>query len=424
MIQSDTYYYFRTARQGDEHRLSLLAQQIGSFGHLTSDTTKNRSQVEDSEKIAAGRMRLDQADIIFITEKRTKNSNPMAGTCKLGRMAAACWSKVEGEQRRHHSSSKDMQDVVSDCTELQFEAWPLNAIEFGGNRVSPELRKQGVGAFQTAARLLFLKKNANSVRDMAGNISCLCSSLRTCTLYDYVHSSEFKRMCLSTADEKTWSSLAETVGMSLSGEDSWLDAIRSVDKDKIDYYPFYEQVVRPLLGSISYDDADRYRYSNLDENGQSPFLQRMLGGTGKVRNIHLYIEMLRAEVRVLLGKVHSETVNAEKALLNAKFVHNGRFDILDAGPIYQRDVQDLVRCISTRTYCIRPLSHTESTKGVQDRSIVLDKAFFCPSKTSIKEFGAIYCLAHRDHDAGEILVDPSIYGCESLRGVAEVDVVE
>ena len=416
MLSRSEFYSMRAAHPDDAVALCSLARLIGSFGHLTDNIDKNSASIEMSRLVLDGRAQLDQSDLVFLTEHHQNQVVQACGTCKLGRMIAACWHRDLGRARTYTHTNRDLNSSPS---ELEYETFPKKAIEFGGNRVSPTYRNRRLGYYQTLSRLMFLKANHAWVNQVAGEIEWLCSSLRTVTIYEILKrlSKPDRTIDMTFGSEEfppNGSMLRAFVefAQNMSTADAWAEYLES-RRALLDVYPFYEQVVRTLLGGIDYAEADQLRYANVNEDGQSPFLQRMLGGDAKQRRIFIYNHMMSFENRMFLGEVHPETVGAEMALKKARFIYNGRHDIMDAGAIYERRVAGQIdRCVVTQRASIKRLPRI-----VQESPLTV---VLFPVGCSAGDFWTVLCAADSNGD-DTLRVDENVHDFVSARGTELVE---
>jgi arginine/ornithine N-succinyltransferase beta subunit len=187
----------------------------------------------------------------------------VVGSCKLGSTESMAWHRTI--ERRTTWRGRKAEYFV-----FELEHSGSNAVELSGNAVDPALRRNGIGRFQVQARLLFL----------------------------HLHPPPQATHCY-----------ANLLAPEFDGE-----------------YPLYEAIVRPLLGGMDYDEADRLRYRTTAE------IVSLLKGS-KAGGPRFPDHLIPANLRPLMG-VAKPLVGSVQATLEAYGLRpNGHFDLLDFGPL-------------------------------------------------------------------------------------------
>lgn len=308
------YLVARPARTDEaEIRQLLSAAETVNLGNTRSDTV--RELVSISEETLHGAVPWDQGLVYLATEYHAPGiAEPMiAGSCKLQCMVGACWA-LKPHVRWAHRRYRSQYDV------LIYESERTYGLEMAGNVVLPRYQSQRIGTFHTQARLLFALIHVREPMDH---------------LY---------------ADLLT----PDTNGV----------------------YPFYEHVVKALIGNISYDQADRLRYEDVT------LLDALLGPNDVAREpaCQFPIHILPEEIRSQFGTIREITQRAQRALERYNFKKINKFDFLDGGQYFSLASEDLHRLPAVRDLRARL------------KPVLPDSTNFLtlvPAKRSMEEFACV-----------------------------------
>lgn len=272
----------RPARADEAEILDLLAAaEAVNLGNTRPDTV--RELVAISQDTLRGAVPWDQGLLYLTTEYHAAGgaAPAIAGSCKLQCMVGASWAR-KAHVRWAHRRYRSEYDVLS------YDSAKTYGLEMAGNVVLPQYQSKGIGRFHTQARLLFV----------------------------LVHNLE--PMTHLYADLLT----PDTHGI----------------------YPFYEHVVKPLIGNISYDQADRLRYEDVS------LLDALLGPNAVANEpaCQFPIHILPEEIREQFGTIREITKRAQRALERYSFGKIDRFDFLDGGQYFSLSTQDLRRLPEVR----------------------------------------------------------------------------
>ncbi len=282
----------RPARTEDVCSLERIASNV-AIGNTRPDQDRIIKQIELSEQVLSNPSFPPRQGIIYLVTEMYKAGKPpkIVGHGKLQYAASASWQLATRARSHDNNSSVDV-PVLRYSSEL------TEALEIAGNAVLPAFRNMKIGKFQTFARVLF------AVQHKMPGVKLLFADLLT--------------QRTSPAEATGKKNLGKPAGNSYR-------------------FPFYEQVVRPLLGNVEYDEADLRRYDDIDtSNGSCAFLNSHLGSQvlsdGRVESaVELVLHALPPSVLKYLGKVGKDTVGAEKSLRAIGFRESDKRDILDGG---------------------------------------------------------------------------------------------
>ena len=221
-------------------------------------------------------------------------------------------------------------------------------IELAGNSVLVEMRDRRVGRFITESRVLFLKIYGEEIIE----------DLDIDSLND-----------------------AQVVSNLLT--------------DDVDgQYPFYENVVRPLVGGKEYAYIDEKRYDHI------PLLDDFLGSDSpeKEDGVSIPRHLLPQIIDNKIGHVREQTIGAEVALKRFGFRKAGKYDALDGGLYLTTPLGTLVNVVETRDYTCR-----RQRKDVLLEDPKAHHATIAPTKREMADFGCVRALVRQDDDEPGIL---------------------
>ena len=319
----------RPAVEGDLDRLIEIAQEV-NLGSTRPDKKSILEQIAICKNTLTGSISWEQGILYLVTEIVSDNgSREVVGSCKLQKMAEGCWARVTHQRVAKMVSEGRRRRAEYD--QLAYDSSKINALEFSGNAVLQAYRNQGIGTFHTQARLLFL--------------------------------------------------LAHTVpGIKYLYADLLTDSIDNA-------FPFYETVVRPLIGrDIGYDAADDLRYFD------TQFFESLLGKVGDSDPpVQIPIHTLPPDIRRNLGKVRDQTIPAKKVLEKYKFRETRKFDLLDGGQYMEIHLDELKRSNFDQRLTAKRSTHAVAPN---EQSVA-----FSPADRSPSEFFAVRTQAKiRDRD--------------------------
>jgi arginine/ornithine N-succinyltransferase beta subunit len=208
----------------------------------------------------------------------------IVGSCKLGSTESMAWHRTV--ERRTTWGGRKAEYFV-----FELEHSGSSAVELSGNAVDPALRRNGIGRFQVQARLLFL----------------------------HLHPSPQATDCY-----------ANLLAPEVSGE-----------------YPLYEAIVKPLLGGMDYDEADRLRYRTTAE------IVSLLKD-GKAGGPRFPAHLVPAGLRPLMGVAKPLVGSVQAALESYGLRPNGHFDLLDFGPLLSASLRQVKRQLAPERLSARP----------------------------------------------------------------------
>lgn len=335
------------AREADVDILARIAGYV-NLGNTRPTSVKDHFKM--SADTLAGALTWRQGLVFFATRARLEDGSwELIGSCKLQLLVDECWRKISRKRNAHRGKR------VAEYDLLQFDNTDSKGLELAGNVVSPEFRRQGVGTFHTQARLLFVQ------------------------MYELPEIETLFADLLTTSDN--------------------------------DGYPFYEHVVKPMLGNLSYDEADDLRYS--DREAVADLLGSVRGslkGVGGAAEIPLHV--LPSEIVKRFGVVREETIGAKRILERYGFRRSEKFDLLDGGQFYSLRVDDL-----HRMPIFRKLVLAESR--VSDAEQLLFS--LAPTKRAMPDFQCIRAPGHIDENS--LVIPQDVLIQSGLRTGEEVLIV-
>lgn len=279
------FFVARVAKENDIPALVGLAQET-DVGNIKADAALIAREIEMSHRTLQGDVPWKQGMLFLVTDYYDGRHAPfVVGQAKIRWAFGSCWLKVP--RTRIWEETRSMHHA------LVYHSERSAALEFAGNAVSEKHQSQGIGSFQIKTRILFVL-----LHDLPGVTKIFADLLTT----------DFKGR-----------------------------------------YPFYEEIVRPLLADLDYDEADRLRYEA--RGGQVRFFDHHLGATpdGSQPACELMIHALPAHIRKNLGSVRSKTLAAAHALEKYGFTPCDRYDLLDGGQYVETSIDSLRSTIHTTT---------------------------------------------------------------------------
>ncbi len=330
----------RPAREEDEEirKLVMIASNV-NLGATRAVPAQVRFMVRLSRDTLLGRVPWDQGLLYLATECHAKRGGQprIVGSCKLQFPLHAKW-RIETRTRVAQKKHR------SECGVLVFDSSRHDGLEMAGNAVLPEARGLGVGGFHVAARLLFISMFDIPVTHLFANL-------------------------LTT--------------------------------DVQGAYPFYESVVRPLLGGIDYDHADELRYEDSD------LVTQLLGSTwDRQPPVQFPVHVLPEEVRDHLGEVRTITRRAQYSLEKYGFRRAPTLDLLDGGQYFELPVEELRR---------RPIFRELYPVASKREAMSDDYVTFAPMARSQEEFVCVRCRGRIDETDLSISIPSYVFRLLSLR---------
>jgi arginine/ornithine N-succinyltransferase beta subunit len=312
----------RPAQPEDLESLLEIAKEV-NLANTRADPEAILRQIDISEKTLANAVSWDQGLLLLSTRLYDhENQSCVVGNCKLQMMVDACWIKVP-RQRVGRMPARPRFRVEYDV--LRYSSSKSAAMELSGNAVLQKYWGLGIGKFQIQARLLFLLTHE------IPSVACLEADLLT----------------------------------------------RSVRKT----FPFYERVVRAMVGNLEYDDADVLRYTDIG------FFESLLGPVGGEPAMHIPLHSLELEILEALGTVREQTKAVQAVLHSYGFRKSNKYDLLDGGQYYETGIDDFKRASFDRDLLARKATHVDEAWPM---------VATCPSKRPPAEFVALKCRANID----------------------------
>lgn len=222
-------------------------------------------------------------------------------------------------------------------------------IELAGNSVLAEMRDRRIGRFITESRVLFLKIYGEQIID---NLNI-----------DSLNHAQVVSNLLTKND--------------VNGQ-----------------YPFYENVVRPLVGGKEYSYVDEKRYDHI------PLLDDFLGSDDPEQEDGVSIprHLLPKTIDDDIGLVREQTIGAEVALKRFGFHKDSKYDALDGGQYLTTPLGTLVNVVETRDYTCR-----RQRKDVLLANPRAHHATIAPTKRAMADFGCVRALVYQDDDEPGVL---------------------
>lgn len=276
--------------------LVSLASSV-NLGATRPNVDQIAAHCKTSAWTTAGLVPWDQGLLFLVTDLTDDNGNTeIGGSCKLQFALDACW-----ERRNHSRVTRKGQ--VSSFTVLRYSDEKHGGLEMAGNVVRPDLRGHGLGRFHVQARLLF-----SSIYPPP-KINHLFANLLT--------------------------------------------------TDNDGRYPFFEEIVRPLLGDVEYDQADHLRYTEPDA------IRAFLGATESGAEVEILFHAMPREIREQFGAVRAITRRVQRVFERYGFQRGNRFDLLDGGQYYELPLSRLQRLPAFRDLLCRPVrGEIQNSSGI------------------------------------------------------------
>jgi arginine/ornithine N-succinyltransferase beta subunit len=336
----------RPALPDDLLHLLTMAEEV-NLGNTRADEKRIRQQIKDCHATLAGTLQWEQGLLYLVTEVLGEKTPELVGSCKLQKMAEGCWAKLP-HARVGRTVADDRRRA--EYEELVFDASKKNALEFSGNVVPEAHRNQGIAKLHGQARLLYLVTHG------------------------------FPGVVYLYADLLT-------------------DRVNGV-------FPFYELIVRPLIGAdIDYDAADDLRYNAM------AFYEAVLGKLGdNYPPVSIPIHALPEQIRSHLGRVREQTIPAQKVLRKLGFRESNKYDLLDGGQYMEIQFADLKRANN-----VRPLTAMQVAAPIAETD---PSVTFAPASRAPHEFFAVRAPAHIDDN--KLLLSADLYRALELERKGEV----
>lgn len=358
------YLLARPVKDTEEEILTLskIAKEV-NMGNSRPEYIKIHVRASNETLHKDNLVPLEQGVIFFATEfhEFDKGLPQLVGSCKIQHLFDACWIKNRRPRLAHKGEYFSSTDI------LAYDSKRSNTMEMAGNAVLDEFRGQGIGKFQIQARILYvLIFGIGSYKNLAANLLTV------------------------SRDSK---------------------------------YPFYEDVVKPLLGKthkknqddddssntlslseekfIEYDDADHLRYYD------APLLDDLLGKTTNHPVVQFPIHILPEYIKSNFAVVREITTRAQNVLERYGFSKLDKFDLLDAGQYIGTTYHHFRNSCSKY---FRSLYLQSFTSMPENASYIT----FAPSRSTKQNFKAIRVRAVLD---GETLSIP-----EDVRHELEIKV--
>lgn len=310
----------RPAREADDEVRTLvdIAATV-NMGATRAEPSQVRLMVQLCRDTLTGSIPWDQGLLYLATEYHGAPGEAprLAGSSKL---QFPLHDKWRVDKRKRVGQKKH----VSECEMLVFDATPADALEMAGNAVLPEMRGVGVGSFHVAARLLFVSMFPLPITHLFAN--------------------------LLTTD--------------IGGK-----------------YPFFEEVVSPLLGGMDYDQADQLRYED------TGLIAQLLGNTWDHQPpVQFPLHILPKRLRDRLGEVRHITRRAQTSIERYGFRPTDKLDLLDGGQYFELPIEAL-----HRRPLFRELTPVPGEVRPGDRYLT-----FAPLNRSVERFCCVRCRARID----------------------------
>ena len=251
------YLVARPAVAADLTAILQVARHV-NLASMRAEETKTRLAIEQSRHTLAGDLPWQQGLLLLAADLFPLEGKPceLAGQVKLQVGWGGCWRK--SRQSRLFQASGVQTWAEQEC--LSYEPNPHDeyALELAGLSVLPQHQGKRVSRFLADSWAIFVLLYQKELQRRIGTIAHLYANVLT----------------------------ADAHGK----------------------FPFYERVVRPLLGGLDYDSVDNHRYCRC--NARSPMLDEFLDERGDQPRARIACHLLSEELRNDLGKVRPESMAA------------------------------------------------------------------------------------------------------------------
>lgn len=337
----------RIAQPRDLPALLRLAEET-DVGSIRADPERIAREVEICHQTLAGEAPWEQGMLFLVTDCHRPGVAPaLVGQAKIRWAFDACWLKIT--RVREWRGETTAHDV------LVYHSEPSGALEFAGNAVLRRFQSQGIGSFHTKARILFL------------------------LLFDPPGVNQI---------------FADFLTMEVRGR-----------------YPFYEEIVRPLLGDRDYDEMDALRSEARGRRVE--LFDSHLGPTDDQHACEILLHALPPAIRDAFGLVRPESRAAAKALQRYGFTPCDKYDLLDAGQYMETSIASLRATHRTETLSVEKAPRSDPADNTET-------LVFAPRR-GMAEFIAIRSAAIA---AGhELLIDPQLFRALNLTAGEPVEVL-
>jgi arginine/ornithine N-succinyltransferase beta subunit len=290
----------RPAARSDLAAVVELTRHV-NLASMRGEREKVQVAIEQSIRTLAGDLPWQQGLLSLAADLFPLGDGPceLAGNIKLQVGWGGHWKKTKHDRLFHVPGLQ----TWAEHEYLTYQPNPHDeyTLEFAGLSVLPRHQGKRISRFLTQAWVLFVLLYREELRRRLGTIASLYANLLT---------------------------------PDAGGE-----------------YPFYEQVVRRLLGGLDYDTVDAYRYARC--NARSPILDEFLDERGDQPRARILYHLLPEDLRHNLGRVRDQTVGCQKNLERFGFGRVDKFDVLDGGPYYENTLARLERAAERREYLVR-----------------------------------------------------------------------
>ena len=222
---------------------------------MRGEEEKNQLSIEQSIRTLAGDLAWQQGLLLLSADLFPQDGGTceLAGNVRLQAGWGGCWKKKTHARLFNFPGLRTWAEHES--LTYQPNSDDEYTLEFAGLAVAPHHQGKKVSRFLAEAWALFVLLHQEELRRRIGTIASLYANLLT----------------------------ADAEGK----------------------YPFYEYVVRRLLGNLDYDTVDGFRYARC--NARCPFLDEFLDQRGDQPRASIPCHLLPDDIRANLGKVREQT---------------------------------------------------------------------------------------------------------------------
>lgn len=334
-------------------QIADLAKEV-NIGNTRPDLDRIKEQLEISDGTLKKEISWQTGLLYLVTDLYREGvvGSTIVGQGKIQWAFNACWRKRDQVKRRYGN-------YRSTRTFLEYDKKDSHALEIAGNTVVNEYRGQRIASFQTAARMLFLHLNEIPL------VKHLFADLLT-------------------------------------------------DRDEKGAFPFFEDVIKPLLGGMDYDDADKKRYEHR-LSGEVPFLNAFFEDQAGQPPCRLIIELLPERVQRTFGIVKEDTKRARKSLERFGFKYNSKHDVLDGGLYVEASMETVKKRVLNSSKILTP----------KWLSVLPKESFwytFAPNGRSPKDYICVRARAIDEDDS--LFVEKDVYQMLGLKPEDQVVALE
>ena len=296
-------FRFLVARPAARTDLASVTEIAGhvNLASMRAEREKNELAIEQSIRTLAGDLAWQQGLVLLSADLIPQGGGPreLAGNVRLQAGWGGCWKK---ETRARLFNFPGLRTWAEQETlTYQPNADDEYTLEFAGLAVSPDHQGKKISRFLADAWALFVLLHQEELRRRVWTIVSLYANLLT-----------------ADADGR---------------------------------YPFYERVVRPLLGNLDYHAADALRYARC--GARSPFLDEFLDRRGGQPRASVPCHLLPDDIRAGLGAVREQTRGCQRNLERLGFARADKYDVLDGGQYFENTIERLDRRLSRQEYRAR-----------------------------------------------------------------------